>query len=509
MEYLDNKQRYKKQREAGTTISHAYDLHGNILALRRNGRLYGSVYGVTDDLTYEYDGNRLTKVTNLAPERPAYKDAMYYVDGADLDTERTYDANGNMVSDADRQITHISYDRQNLPRRTDYLDGSHVDYTYDADGVKLRVDYYLSPYIMVPGDEFGIAVDSTQLVHTWREYVGNCVYENDTLHMVLIDGGYIPFAGASPQPLYHYYAKDYLGNNRVVTDEAGRIEEINHYYPFGGLMGDSHNTATQPYKYIGKELNRTHGLDWYDHGARHYDPVTGRWNVVDAMAEKYYPWSPYVSCVDNPVRVADLNGCDTINIAYNVENSKWVINNVTKAKGDDIFNVLINDKSSSYVFSDGKYGERVNCLNLEIGAEKSKPTIGIYHVSGTDGAATGFKTGSKARIEEGIYPITTPTGFEKWRQPGVGGPVINRGVRFHFGSNNPMSWTEGCFVLFADYSINNDEIRINMKESIKSLEQFDNALGASSTYKYPYHNYNRLGARFPHKINKILILKTR
>ena len=35
--------------------------------------------------------------------------------------------------------------------------------------------------------------------------------------------------------------------------------------------------ATQPYKYIGKELDRTHGLDWYDHGARHYDPVTGRW----------------------------------------------------------------------------------------------------------------------------------------------------------------------------------------------------------------------------------------
>ena len=70
-------------------------------------------------------------------------------------------SNGNMVSDADRQIARISYDRQNLPRRTDYLDGSHVDYTYDADGVKLRVDYYLSPYIMVPGDEFGIAVDST------------------------------------------------------------------------------------------------------------------------------------------------------------------------------------------------------------------------------------------------------------------------------------------------------------------------------------------------------------
>ena len=93
---------------------------------------------------------------------------------------------------------------------------------------------------------------------TWREYVGNCVYENDTLRMVLIDGGYITFEGAARQPLYHYYAKDYLGNNRAVADEAGRIEGINHYYPFGGLMGDSRSTATQPYKYIGKELDRTH-----------------------------------------------------------------------------------------------------------------------------------------------------------------------------------------------------------------------------------------------------------
>ena len=287
----------------------AYDLQGNILALRRNGRLYGSVYGVTDDLTYEYDGNRLTKVTNLASERSAYKDAMYYVDWTDLDTERTYDANGNMVSDTDRQITHISYDRQNLPRRIDYLDGSHVDYTYDADGVKLRVDYELNTCstVLLPPDE-DVACDSSACVHIWREYVGNCIYENDTLRMVLIDGGYITFEGASHQPLYHYYAKDYLGNNRVVVDEACQIEEISHYYPFGGLMGDSHNTVTQPYKYIGKELDRTHGLDWYDHGARHYDPVTGRWNVIDAMAEKYYPWSPYASCGDDPVNAVDIDG---------------------------------------------------------------------------------------------------------------------------------------------------------------------------------------------------------
>ena len=101
----------------------------------------------------------------------------------------------------------------------------------------------------------------------------------------------------------------YLGNNRITVSLAdGHIEEVNHYYPFGGLMGDSRNATTQPYKYIGKELDRTHGLDWYDHGARHYDPVTGRWNTMDPMCEKYYGTSPYASCGDDPVNAFDPDG---------------------------------------------------------------------------------------------------------------------------------------------------------------------------------------------------------
>ena len=289
---------------------YSYDLMGNILTLSRSGKVYDEIYGITDDLTYQYDGNRLIRVTNHAADTPAYKNAMYYADGADLDTERTYDANGNMTSNADSRISRISYDALNMPCRIDYIDGSHIDYTYAADGVKQRVDYYLNPYTSsLPDDDCGTACDSSLLVHTWREYAGNCVYVCDTLSMILIEGGYITFDYTTHQPIYHYYLKDYLGNNRITVSLAdGHIEEVNHYYPFGGLMGDSRNAATQPYKYIGKELDRTHGLDWYDNGARHYDPVTGRWNVMDALAEKYYPWSPYVSCGDDPVNAVDPNG---------------------------------------------------------------------------------------------------------------------------------------------------------------------------------------------------------
>ena len=60
---------------------------------------------------------------------------------------------------------------------------------------------------------------------------------------------------------------------------------ITQSLPAFAIAGSRENDhATQPYKYIGKELDRAHG-------ARHYAPVTGRWNAVDAMAEKYYAWS--------------------------------------------------------------------------------------------------------------------------------------------------------------------------------------------------------------------------
>ena len=44
--------------------------------------------------------------------------------------------------------------------------------------------------------------------------------------------------------------------------------DSNWYNPYGGLMANSTNHNQQRYKYNGKELDRMHGLDWYDYGAR-------------------------------------------------------------------------------------------------------------------------------------------------------------------------------------------------------------------------------------------------
>ena len=75
---------------------------------------------------------------------------------------------------------------------------------------------------------------------------------------ILTDNGYaVPDSAGGYD--YYYYVKDWQGNVRAVIDEANRRMELNNYYPYG--MSMSSTASVQPYKYGGKELDRTNGLD--------------------------------------------------------------------------------------------------------------------------------------------------------------------------------------------------------------------------------------------------------
>ena len=196
---------------------------------------------------------------------------------------------------------------------------------------------------------------------------------------ILIDGGYVTFSGTAPY--YHYYLKDHLGSNRVVVSPAGTAEQINHYYPFGGLFGESTSGSTQRFKFNGKEFDRTHGVDWYDYGARHMSPDAGRFTTIDPMAEKYYNTSPYAYCANNPINYIDING-DSITVDIFGEN--------LERKGSDD-NVYIND-NGNYTHI-GTIGKSINIntivnnvfkRNSEI-AEGIKNPITFYNYVRTNG----------------------------------------------------------------------------------------------------------------------------
>ena len=104
------------------------------------------------------------------------------------------------------------------------------------------------------------------------------------------------------------YLKDHQGNNRVVINQSGTVQQVSHYCPFGGLFGEGLQTSNQPYRYNGKELDRQLDLDLYDYGARHYDAALGRWFTIDPLAEMYYSWSPYHYAMNNPIRYRDVFG---------------------------------------------------------------------------------------------------------------------------------------------------------------------------------------------------------
>ena len=164
---------------------------------------------------------------------------------------------------------------------------------------------------------------STNVALTLKtDYCGNMIYENGQLSKILTDVGYITLANSTPT--YHYYLQDHLGNNRVVIDEHGQVEQVNHYYAFGGLMGESTGGGAQPYKYNGKELDHMHGLDWYDYGARHYDAVLGRWMCVDPLAEKYDNVGSYIYCKNNPIAFMDMNSKDGVAV-IDYENHSIII----------------------------------------------------------------------------------------------------------------------------------------------------------------------------------------
>ncbi len=276
-----------------------YDKNGNIKNLNRyfNGSL-------VDGLKYTYKNsnksNQLESVVDAGADSDLVSD---YTEGSGV---YTYDSNGNMKQDPAKGTT-IKYNYLNLPQEVKINDNQKIFYHYDAAGNKL------AKYVE----------DNTSSDHT-TDYIANIVYtDGQKSFFSTEEGRAVPILSRGKTTWrLEYTLKDHLGNTRVTFGGSnipgGDIVQTSSYYPFGMVMTQkNYNTSGTNYQqnkylYNGKEIQDDVlggvSLDWYDYGARMYDPTIGRFHTVDLKAELFLSWSPYNYGLNNPVRYEDIGG---------------------------------------------------------------------------------------------------------------------------------------------------------------------------------------------------------
>ena len=252
---------------------------------------------------------------------------------------------------------------------------------------------------------------------------------------------------------------------KATGSNKGTVIQTMDYYPFGAEFCDgSTDSEVQSRKYNGKELDKMHGLNTYDYGARQYNPVTARWDRVDPLCEKYYAISPYAYCGNNPVSFIDPNGCDSIfakngdfigddgkntgNVYCVIGSTKTSVKSATE-KGESYSGDLTNLDEVA-IIPRGKAAKQVqNDYETAKGPEKggclyTDGTVQEWD-KGTQPTVSHRKDGSVA-VSHGITPFVV--NGEKAR---LGTPVVSwhihtqidvpigNGEKAYLGSSNPSS----------------------------------------------------------------------
>jgi hypothetical protein len=151
-------------------------------------------------------------------------------------------------------------------------------------------------------------------------------------------------------------------------------------------------------------------LGWNDYGARNYDALLGRWMGVDALAEKYMAYNPYVYCLGNPISLIDPDGRYVLPAALAQQYSKLDnylrngIGNLLNQKDIRSGLKIIGNFNDDQINQLARYGEGIpiNILQLDIDAMHS-----------TNGEANGYTPGNgsiqiDATLAQQLQDANTP-----------------------------------------------------------------------------------------------------
>jgi len=135
-------------------------------------------------------------------------------------------------------------------------------------------------------------------------------------------------------------SNDVAFDNFRIINYNGYLREINTYYPYGLVnpylsYTNSYMTPKNESKFQSKKLIGEFDLDELDFHARMYDPIIGRWRIIDPKQSQRTNLTPYNFCGDNPINRIDPDGqLDGEHEIIRDKNGK-IVKNKLNTMGDD------------------------------------------------------------------------------------------------------------------------------------------------------------------------------
>lgn len=394
-----------------------------------------------------------------------------------IPSDLKYDKNGNLIENGFKEITKIKYNLLNLPDTVKFKNGEMITNSYMADGRRITSKYKVSR----PGVAFpeGGGTNNDALFDTTQDDVyDNYVYRNGKLSMVRLPGGYLKVDATNPKVsnryVYHYYLYDHLGNVRLARNRT-QIIQSTQYYPSGAIISQT-GAGKQPYLLNEKEYISSSGLNLYDFGARSYDSDYLRWTTMDPLIEKYYSVSPYIYCLNNPVRLTDRDGRDV----WEVNNDGRIVNRI-QDKTQDAFYRIDPDgnrqegENTSVAFKYGTVKEKRQTIKTKDGNEE----FIIFAIKGDAIATSAFNVfiggDGKNKVEWGHVKIGTESS----------------GANLVGTSNDESGSPMGSYALQYGYNIRESNHSHPSGKTIPSSNDVDNA--KEITKKFPKATFNIYG----------------
>ena len=310
---------------------------------------------IKEKYTYDKNGNRITKTTNLGTIEYNYDSENCLVSSGSSGRSHityTYDSMGNMLSQKS-SFNSAEY-KYNAQGRLIFCEAfNHIEKTYcqtsydydalgrriliqDANENPLRTIYDGLSFDIIkqsPVMPNGMFTDNGETGIHWitngtpnggrYRYISDENDSDENRYYNLNDSSYKivnnRYRGERTVLSYNenpvaqftnegqeYFSTDLLGSVTCVTDVYG-ISKGNFTYDAFGLLTFGNYSGSKDFGYLGKQQDVT--SEFYNYGYRDYAPKLSRFTTIDPIRDGYN-WYSY--CSNDPVNFKDCSGLDQI-----------------------------------------------------------------------------------------------------------------------------------------------------------------------------------------------------